>query len=736
MLLRKYWSAIGVQLIILILLIAYWKIACTRTMPVVDVQMDKWSANQAVWEEGWTCPAGTVVTISSPFLSIMRGTYTLEISYSSETNETLTMTAPENMHTFVHGGNIRLYPLQHVVQTDFTVDQGIDNLVLSLTTGGRGSVTVRDIRIVRNRNDLGQICALYIVCTVLFDLCFIQRRIWHWEKRLFLGFYVLLLFTALPLLIPGIQVGQDLRFHFMRLEGLWRELARGYIPSRVQSSWFSGYGYPVSIYYGDILLYPAAALRIMGVPLVTAYKFYLFMINYLTVLSSVLCFKRMTRSDWKTLLVSASYALANYRLYDVYIRAGVGEMSAFVFYPMILLGFYEMIGCHGFSWQLALRDACLIAVGIAGIICNHMLSGEMTLITLGLVALFYLPSIVKKQGIVTLGFGAILSLMLAAYFVIPFLDMYRSIEVKINGSLSGGNGHMIQQFGAFWGQYFAFTEKIDGYSVEEANVRFALTPGPVLMITLILGAAALYLGDNRGKIWRPLFLAVLMLYISSNLFPWNVMALRTRIGRILAQVQFPWRYLSMAVVFLSVIQLVLLEHPKCEQYRLTISLVVLMLCCYSTCDYLSQYVSGATITKAWDMGEISDSAAMNYEYWREGCDGELFTDELRTSEGITVSQYDRQGLRTALTCSADRDGAVTLPQVNYGHMMALTDDEQVLTVSDGENNQVMIEIPSGFDGTVICDYKEPLYWRISEFISITGLIFCLAFIRTGRKYAR
>ena len=75
--------------------------------------------------------------------------------------------------------------------------------------------------------------------------------------------------------------------------------------------------------------------------------------------------------------------------------------------------------------------------------------------------------------------------MLAAYFVIPFLDMYRSIEVKINGSLSGGNGHMIQQLGAFWGQYFAFTEKIDGYSVEEANVRFALTPGPVLMITLI-----------------------------------------------------------------------------------------------------------------------------------------------------------------------------------------------------------------------------------------------------------
>ena len=93
-------------------------------------------------------------------------------------------------------------------------------------------------------------------------------------------------------------------------------------------------------------------------------------------------------------------------------------------------------------------------------------------------------------------FLQLFSILLSAYFVVPFLDTYRSIDVTVQGSLTGGNGHMIQQLGTFWGQYFAFTEKIDGYSVEDAATRFALTPGPLLITALLLGIAAVYLNIN------------------------------------------------------------------------------------------------------------------------------------------------------------------------------------------------------------------------------------------------
>jgi len=323
----------------------------------------------------------------------------------------------------------------------------------------------------------------------------------------------------------------------------------------------------------------------------------------------------------------------------------------------------------------------------------------------------------------------------AAYFAVPFLDTYRSVEVSVSGALSGGNGHMIQPLGAFIGQYFAFTEKIDGYSVEEARVRFALTPGPVLMLTFVAGIAVLYLGKDRKKIGRILLLAALMLWVSSDLFPWNVLALRTRVGRILAQVQFPWRYLSMAVVFLSMALSELLQLPFCRRHRMEVSAVILGLCLYSTCDYVSQYISNATITKAWDMGEISDSAAMNYEYWRKGADGMLFTGECILSEGTEAEILDRSGMRTELMCRTQKAGTVTLPQVNYGNMRATTESGIQLPVTDGPNMQVMITIPEEFSGKITCDYQEPLLWRICEIVSLLAGICALVLIFSGKKEA-
>ncbi|MBQ9008085.1 MAG: hypothetical protein IJ088_01975 [Clostridia bacterium] len=716
---------------ILAVLLCIFFVARNGTMRSVDAALSEWTSGHAHWAEGWEIEKGNLVKLTSPFLIVPKGTYTLSVDYSCEADENLTMTAPEGMHYFIHGGNLRLNPILHSVQTDFTVDEGIDNLVLELVTSGKGDVRITDVRIEQNRNDLGQICVFYVFGVLFFDFFLIQRKVWRREQVF--AFYALLFFASLPLFMPGIQLGQDLRFHFMRLEGLWRALSTGQIPSRVQAAWFGGYGYPVSIYYGDILYYPSALMRMMGVPLVTAYKFYLFLVTYLTVLSTFVCFRRITGSVLPTVLVSSAYVLAHYRLYDVYIRAGVGEMSAFIFFPLILLGLWEMVRCPSFTFRLALRDGALIAVGLAGIICNHMLSGEITLITFALVCLLYLPQVIKKQGMVTLCAGAVLSVAIAAYFAVPFLDTYRSVEVAVSGSLSGGNRHMIQPYGAFLSQFFAFTEKIDGYSVEEARVRFALTPGPALMLTFVAGIAAVFLGKDRKRIWKPLLLATLMLWISSDLFPWNVLALRTRIGRILSQVQFPWRYLSMAVVFLSVLLAELLRMPICRRWKVEVAAVILGLCLYSTCDYLSQYISGATITKAWDMGEISDAAAMNYEYWREGADGALFTGEMIVSEGTEAEVLRRTGMRTELMCRTEGAGTVTLPQVNYGNMRAITDTGEQLTVTDGPNMQVMIAVPGGFSGKITCDYHEPLLWRLCEIFSLLGIICAVLLIFRGRK---
>ena len=47
-----------------------------------------------------------------------------------------------------------------------------------------------------------------------------------------------------------------------------------------------GYGYPISVYYGDILLYIPALLRLMGFSVTQCFKFYILMINIGTVVCS------------------------------------------------------------------------------------------------------------------------------------------------------------------------------------------------------------------------------------------------------------------------------------------------------------------------------------------------------------------------------------------------------------------------------------------------------------------
>ncbi|MCR4610530.1 MAG: hypothetical protein K5644_01395, partial [Lachnospiraceae bacterium] len=107
---------------------------------------------------------------------------------------------------------------------------------------------------------------------------------------------ILLCITCLacvPLFVQGIEghLGQDLGFHLNRIEGIVTELKAGHFPVKMESNWMNGYGYPAPIYYGDVLLYIPAILRLMGIGVVTSYKIFVFLITFATALLTYLCFK-------------------------------------------------------------------------------------------------------------------------------------------------------------------------------------------------------------------------------------------------------------------------------------------------------------------------------------------------------------------------------------------------------------------------------------------------------------
>ena len=80
----------------------------------------------------------------------------------------------------------------------------------------------------------------------------------------------------------GALQGADWSFHLSRIEGIAQGLREGQFPVRVYSIAKDGYGYAPSLFYGELLLYFPAVLRLLGMSVQGAYHTYLLALQLLT----------------------------------------------------------------------------------------------------------------------------------------------------------------------------------------------------------------------------------------------------------------------------------------------------------------------------------------------------------------------------------------------------------------------------------------------------------------------
>lgn len=110
-------------------------------------------------------------------------------------------------------------------------------------------------------------------------------------------------FACLPLGLGYLTYGHDLSIHLSRIEGLKAGLLAGQFPVRMDPAIINEKGYPFSLMYSDVFLYPAAVLRILGFSLQTSYKVYVASITAATVGITFLCPaqnvpQRLCRAAW------------------------------------------------------------------------------------------------------------------------------------------------------------------------------------------------------------------------------------------------------------------------------------------------------------------------------------------------------------------------------------------------------------------------------------------------------
>ncbi len=687
---------------------------------------------------------------------IFRLTGEVNVTAASEeenvSHSVLKAECPENLFA-MDAEEIPLSPgYQHLDDLFYTHDR--DLKVRVHTDIGEGErVVIRDfsVRYLPFRTfSYHLICAGFgFVCLDLLILCLslwkekIRNRMAERGREylfdlLILAAAVFPLFTGL-LLTNG---GQDSGFHMMRIRGIADGILSGQFPVRIMPGVLWGHGYALGVYYGDIFLYPFALLYLLGIKLRNAYKAYIIAVTVVTYAIGKRSFRgicellgckaeKMGIPLWSVL--SAVYLLGIYRLSDVYTRGAVGEFTALAFLPAILYGLYEVCSekkekaSSGWVW---------LGIGMSGIILSHVISTLM-MIEFGILFLIlFFRRLLKKQILLELLKAVLVTLLICAGFLVPFLDYYLGLDIW--GQSSGDQ--MIIGVRVALPQLFSLLCN----PVGEANwhgMTGEMSQGVGLSMAFVLVAALVMLckgayGKRSRVVGVELILLAVSVFLASELFPaWMIYRRFPGLYRIWAMVQFGFRYLEVAVIVLmAVLTETIAATYRSEEgkirtagYGLTVAVVLVTM--FQAVLFLSEFMLEAQGQKALNIHDYK----WGYEYMPDGSSPEhlrYHQEVISSSETLICQEMEQSGLRMDLKVENNGEEAYLLiPRIWYPGYRAEKTSGSPVTVEKGEMAMVKVVIPESCRTEITVDYREPFYWRFAELCSLTAWIILGLWIR-------
>lgn len=584
---------------------------------------------------------------------------------------------------------------------------------------------------------------MLVLAMMVLDVYLWQKQHHKWEslpaekKTACLALVLIGIAASVPLFTNYLMSGADLSFHLMRIEGLAEGMRRGSFPVKMQPLWLNDYGYPVSVMYGDLLLYIPALLRLLGFSLQMAYKIYIFGINILTAYISYMCGSRIGKSSKIGIVMSLLYTLSGYRLATVFVRAALGEVTAMAFTPLVLLGLWMLFHEEGEEKQR--KSALLLVIGYTGILESHLLSFELII----LFSAFYCLINGKKfwRNIKLLVQTAVFTVGINLFYLIPLLDYMLTQDLHV---LHESNWNMqetglllpqlIQMFPAGIGSekigYLASVSMgMEGESLMSAGFPYAVVFAIYVWERLVYkrklteayGESEM---KSASRIW---WLVVLSAWMSTYLFPWNFIQNIPKIGSMLAPYQFPMRMTAMVLAFGIALGAYVLKDLTIAAGELTGKIMIAGVCLLAvihSASCLDSLQAAGQPTKVTGYGGIDTrSAVVSGEYLLENSYTlAVNEDEPQTEEGVIIRNYSKgaDGVKVLFENPAGKETYIKVPYLSYkGYRAVEMQSGQELTVWHDYYNVAMVVIPAGCcQGEVRVYFEEPIYWRVAEVISL------------------
>ena len=371
---------------------------------------------------------------------------------------------------------------------------------------------------------------------------------------------IIFLFSVIAfrhLFLPGYFPIDD-NTQMMRLYQMENCLRDGQFPCRLVRDLGNGYTFPLFNYYSPFVYYLGVWGRLFNLP-------YLFLVKalfFLSVFLSGLSFYYLVRkifnlSTLAALVGSFFYIFVPYRSVDIYVRGDLAESWTFVFLPLVFGMLYDL----AFSSKIKRRKFIVYNLILAAFFITHTVSLVMAVIPLSL-WLFYLffSSHQKKKFF----FRLILllpSLGLASFYLLPALGEKSLVttETMFEGYFNYLN-HFVSLKQLFWSRYWGY----GGSNVLDNDTMSFQLGWPhwwlVVAYVALVFAYLFYQKVFKLKIKNldlisnySISLVVIFLYFLSVFLTHAKSYPLWKLFHFLKYLQFPWRFLLLAVFFQALI---------------------------------------------------------------------------------------------------------------------------------------------------------------------------------------
>ena len=580
--------------------------------------------------------------------------------------------------------------------------------------------------------------------------------------------------SCLPVLTGRVPDGSDLRFHYYRIYSIAEGISAGVFPVRIQSGWMNGFGYANGIFYPDAMLYLPAILYCLGIRMDRAYMVMAVFIQCLTAVLSYLGFYGIARSRsgrniarFAALCGSALYTMSLPLLYNLFSMAGVGAAAASAFAPLVLIGMHSIYrnGQADSPAEGRLKGPALLALGMAGMLSNHLMSFLFAFVFLLVYALMCGRRTFRKDTLTGILAAALMAAAATAFVWLPFITERLSMS-----DMRGSERHWrLMDNAATPAELFATAYSVNTteFRINVTGLLNAPTRGLGVMSLLILVITACILvrmhgrgkddpDDRMGRLLGCFVLTLLIILVSSTWMPYDaVKAYLPGVYGVIEKIQFPLRVhpaASLLIAYMAVQDILLVpeldipagKDTAAKAAACTAAAFITVLAVLQGTGYLSQYNNEtAPFRYAARMQDLKNYVSGG-EYLPAYFDPQatLVPDEGLYDTSAVSAKIISRGYNSISMHVENRAGLparVVFPLTYYpGYRVRAVEDGQAAAAAsrvemDEKTQRASAVVPAGFAGTVTVYFREPWYWKAAWLVSAAAVVWMLAVLFRKNK---